>query len=128
VVIFLRCLIVALALTYCGLAVAQHTNRGHHNMQPPPPPPTLTLTFAPQTPSIAASTPLGAVVATVTAAWSDGTAFAGAVMFVAPDADDGGTFALSCMQCATANIVVSPAGLGLNGDGGTVQNITVATQ
>jgi hypothetical protein len=50
-------------------------------------------------------------------------------MFGAPYADDGGTFALSCTQCATANIVVSPAGLGLNGDGGTVQNITiVATQ
>lgn len=67
--------------------------------------------------------------ATATAAWSDGPAFTGTLMFGAPYADDGGTFALSCTQCATANIVVSPAGLGLNGDGGTVQNITiVATQ
>jgi hypothetical protein len=98
-------------------------------MQPPPPPPppppptpTLTLTFAPQMPSIPASTPLGAVVATATAAWSDGSAFTGTLMFAA---DDGGTFALSCMQCATANIVVNPAGLGVAGDGGTVQNVTV---
>jgi hypothetical protein len=132
VVIFLRCLIVALALTYCGLAVAHHTNRGHHNMQPPPPPPptlTLTLTFAPQMPSIPASTPLGTIVATVTAAWSDGSAFTGTLMFGAPYGDDGGTFALSCMQCATANIVVNPAALGVMGDGGTVQNVTVvATQ
>jgi hypothetical protein len=44
-------------------------------------------------------------------------------------ADDGGTFALSCQSCATANIVVSSTGLGLMGDGGTVQQITVvATQ
>jgi hypothetical protein len=36
---------------------------------------------------------------------------------------------VSCTQCATANIVVNPAGLGVMGDGGTVQNITVsATQ
>jgi hypothetical protein len=29
------------------------------------------------------------------------------------------------MQCATANIVVNPAGPGVMGDGGTVQNVTV---
>jgi hypothetical protein len=130
VVIFLRCLIVALALTYCGIAVAQQTNGGQQIMQPPRPPPptrtrTLTLTFAPQVPSIPASTPLGTVVATVTAAWSDGSAFTGTLMFGAPYYDDGGTFALSCMQCATANIVVNPAGLGVMGDGGTVQKVTV---
>lgn len=128
--IFLRCLIVALTLTYCGLAVAQHTNPDHPPPpSPPPPSPTLTLTFAPQMPSIPASTPLGTVVATVTAAWSDGSAFIGTLMFGAPHGDDGGTLALSCMQCATANIVVNPAGLGVMGDGGTVQNVTVvATQ
>ena len=87
--------------------------------------PTLTLTFAPQMPSIPASTSLGTVVATVTAAWSDGSAFTGTLMFGAPYRDDGGTFALSCMQCATANIVVNPAGPGVTGDGGTVQNVTV---
>jgi hypothetical protein len=91
--------------------------------------PTLTLTFAPQMPSIPASTSLGTVVATVTAAWSDGSAFTGTLMFGAPYRDDGGTFALSCMQCATANIVVNAAGPGVMGDGGTVQNLTVvATQ
>jgi hypothetical protein len=91
----------------------------------PTPTPTLTLTFAPQMPSIPDSTSLGTVVATVTAAWSDGSAFTGTLMFGAPYGDDGGTFALSCMQCATANIVVDPAGLGVMDDGGTVQNVTV---
>jgi hypothetical protein len=123
-VIFLRCLIVALALIY-GLAPAAHA-RHHH---PPPPPPTLTLSFAPQMPSIPADTSLGAVVATATAAWSDGSPFTGTLMFGGTFADDGGTFGLSCMQCATANIVVSPLGPGLGNDGGTVQTITVtATQ
>jgi len=94
-----------------------------------PPPATLTLTFNPQTPSLPNTSPLGTVVATVTAAWSNGSPFTGTLAFGQPYADDGGTFALSCGQCATAQIVLSPAGLGIMGDGGTVQNITiVATQ
>jgi hypothetical protein len=94
-----------------------------------PPPPTLTLTFNPQMPSVQDTVPLSTVIATVTAAWSNGSPFTGTLMFGSPYADDGGTFALSCQSCATANIVVSPNGLGLMGDGGTVQQITVvATQ
>jgi hypothetical protein len=96
---------------------------------PSVPPPTLTLTFNPQMPSVQDTVPHGTVIATVTAAWSDGSPFTGTLMFGSPYADDGGTFALSCQRCATANIVVSPTGLGLMGDGGTVQQITVvATQ
>jgi hypothetical protein len=91
----------------------------------PPPPATLTLTFNPQMPSIPDTTPPGTVVATATASWSNGAPFTGALMFGSPYADDGGTFALSCMQCATANIVINPGGLGIMGDGGTVQNVTV---
>ena len=90
-----------------------------------PPPPTLTLTFNPQMPSISDNAPLGTVVATVTATWSNGAPFSGTIMFGQPYADDGGTFALSCTQCATANIVVSPTGNGILGDGGTVQQISV---
>ena len=78
-------------------------------------------------PSVQDAVPLGTVIAAVTAAWSDGSPFTGTLAFGSPYADDGGTFALSCQSCATANIVVS--GLGLTGDGGTVQLITVtATQ
>jgi hypothetical protein len=95
----------------------------------PSPSPTLTLTFNPQMPSVQDTVPLGTTIATVTAAWSDGSSFTGTLAFGSPYADDGGTFALSCQSCATANIVVSPTGLGLMGDGGTVQQITVvATQ
>jgi hypothetical protein len=116
-----------LALILCLLAVPAWAQRGHHHH--PPPPPTLTLTFNPQMPSIPSDTPFAATVATVTAAWSDGSAFTGTLMFGQPYADDGGTFALSCQQCATANIVVNPGGPGLSGDAGTVQQITVtATQ
>jgi len=53
----------------------------------------------------------------------------GTLTFGSPYADDGSTFALSCQSCTAANIVVSPTGLGLVGDGGTVQqNPVVATQ
>ena len=90
---------------------------------------TLTLTFNPQMPSIPENTPLGTVVATATAAWSDGSPFTGTIMFTPPYSDDGGTFALSCMRCTTANIVINPVGLGVMGDGGSVQYVTViATQ
>src|SRR6516164_6364728 len=85
---------------------------------------TLTLTFNPQMPSIPENTPLGTVVATATAAWSDGSPFTGTIMFTPPYSDDGGTFALSCMRCTTANIVINPVGLGVMGDGGSVQYVT----
>jgi len=80
-------------------------------------------------PQVLDTAPAGTVVATATAAWSDGSAFTGTLGFGGTYTDDGGTFALSCTSCATANILVSPIGMGLVGDGGTVQNITVvATQ
>jgi hypothetical protein len=84
------------------------------------------LTFAPQTPSTPADAPLGTLVASVTAAWSDGSTFTGNLALTN---DDGGTFALSCTQCATGNIIVNPLGMGLSADGGTTQIVTVsATQ
>jgi hypothetical protein len=95
----------------------------------PPVAATLTLTFNPQFPSIPNDTPLGTVVARVTGAWSDGSPFTGTLMFAAPYADDGGTFALSCTQCSLANLVINPIGMGFFGDGGTVHQVTVvATQ
>jgi hypothetical protein len=83
------------------------------------------LTVAPYDPSVPSTGPLGAVVATVPAAWSNGSRFTGTINFVAPYNDDGGTFALSCTQCATANLVISPLGMGVSGDGGTVQKVTL---
>jgi len=80
---------------------------------------------SPYGPSVPSSDPLGAVVAMVTAAWSNGSQFTGTINFVAPYNDDGGTFSLSCTQCATANLIISPLGMGTSGDGGTVQNVTL---
>jgi hypothetical protein len=87
---------------------------------PPPPVATLTITVAPQLPSVPETAPLGTFVATVTAAWSDGSPFTGTLSFDSPYYDDGGTFALSGNR-----VIVSPLGKGLMGDGGTVQHVTI---
>ena len=118
-------IVVSAVLSLLAAPTWAESSHGHHHMQPPSPSPTLTLTFNPQMPSVQDTVPLGTVIATVTAAWSNGNPFTGTLMFGSPYTDDGGTFALSCQSCATANIVVSPTGLGLMSDGGTVQNITV---
>jgi hypothetical protein len=78
------------------------------------------LTISPPSPVISASAPLGTYVATVTAAWSDGSPFTGTIQFTAPYYDDGGTFALSGHQ-----LIISPLGLGVNGDGGSTQYVSV---
>lgn len=91
-----------------GIALARH------------PHPSLTITFNPQTPSLPQTSPSGTAVSTVTAAWSDGMPFTGTLAFDAPYYDDGGTFALS-----GKTIIVSPLGNGLDGDGGTIQNMTI---
>jgi hypothetical protein len=91
---------------------------------PKKPPPRLIITFNPQMPSLLQTSPPGTVVSTVTAAWSNGMPFTGTIAFGYPNYDDGGTFALS-----GSNIIVSPVGPGLNGDGGSVQHVTlVASQ
>ena len=124
---FVAAIVVSAALLLLASPAWALSSHRHHGT--PPPSPALTLTFNPQMPSVQDTVPLGTVIATVTAAWSDGSPFTGTLTFGSPYADDGGTFALSCQSCATANIVVSPTGLGLKGDAGTVQQITVvATQ
>jgi hypothetical protein len=90
---------------------------------PPPPPPSLTLTVSPSMPVTAASSPKGTVVATVRATWSDGSQFTGTISFTAPNYDDGGTFALS-----GSNLIISPIGLGISGDGGTIQRVTLVAE
>jgi hypothetical protein len=85
-----------------------------------PPPPALTLTISPLSPTISADAPLATYVATATAAWSDGSPFTGTIQFTAPYYDDGGTFALS-----GNNLIISPLGLGVNGDGNTTQHVSL---
>jgi len=71
-------------------------------------------------PSIPETTPLGTVVAVATAKWSDGSQFTGTISFTGPNYDDGGTFALSGNK-----LIINPAGLGVKGDGGTVQRVNI---
>lgn len=101
-----------------------HGPPAHCSAPIPSPSPSLTLTITPPSPLIPDTSPIGTVVATVTAAWSDGSQFTGTIGFVGPYYDDGGTFALSGNQ-----LIVSPMGMGVNGDAGTVQDVSIeATQ
>lgn len=88
------------------------------------PAPYLTLSFNPPNPSIPANAPAGAVVATVSATWSDGTPFAGTLSFAPPYSNDQAVFALS-----GNSLIVNPSGPGVSAAANTVQNVTiVATQ
>jgi Domain of unknown function (DUF4082) len=87
---------------------------------PSAPTPYLTLSFNPPNPSIASNAPVGTVVATIAATWSDGTPFTGTLSFGAPYSNDNATFAIS-----GNSLIVNSAGPGVSADGGTTQNVTV---
>lgn len=80
----------------------------------------LTLSFDPPSPSIAPGAPGGTVVATIIAAWSDGTLFTGTLGFGPPFYNDAGTFAIS-----GNNLIINPAGAGISARGGTMRNVTI---
>jgi hypothetical protein len=91
---------------------------------PTAPTPYLTLSFNPANPSIASNAPGGTVVATITANWSNGSPFTGALTFGPPNSNDKATFSIS-----GNNLIVNPAGPGVSADGSTTQRVTiVATQ
>jgi hypothetical protein len=88
-------------------------------------PATLSISFNPPAPSAPADTPVGTVIAAISAQWSNGSPFTGTLSFGSPNFSDGGTFAID----GSSNLIVSSTGPGVSGDGGTVQNVTlVATQ
>jgi hypothetical protein len=80
----------------------------------------LTLSVNPANPTIASSAPAGTVVSTITANWSDGSAFTGTLSFAPPYSNDQGTFAIS-----GNNLIINPAGRGVSNDANTVQNVTI---
>lgn len=80
----------------------------------------LLLKFNPPNPSIPANTPLGSVVATVNATWSDGSPYTGTLSFAQPYSNDHGVFAIS-----GNSLIINPSGPGLSADANTVQNVTV---
>jgi Domain of unknown function (DUF4082) len=87
-------------------------------------PPHLTLSFDPPSPPIASNSPPGTVVATITAAWSDGAPFTGTVGFGPPYYNDAGSFAISGNK-----LIVNPEGPGISALSGTTRNVTItATQ
>src|ERR1700730_15427151 len=87
------------------------------------PAPTLNISTNPTNPSIAADAQPGAIVAAVTASWSDGSPFTGTIVCTQlPYACDSGLFALD----ANHNLIVNGS---LAADSGTTQYVTiVATQ
>ena len=76
--------------------------------------------MTPTAPTLPEDAPLGSTAARMSAQWSDGSQFTGSYVFTTPYNDDGGTFAIS-----GDSIIINPAGLGISGDGGTTQNISV---
>jgi hypothetical protein len=88
------------------------------------PVPYLKLSFNPPNPSISSDAPLGSVVATITASWSDGSPFTGTLSFAQPYSNDNGTFAT-----IGSSLVVNPSGPGLGTAANTTQTVTItATQ
>ena len=88
------------------------------------PTPYLRLSFNPGNPTIMNNAPLGSLVTTVTASWSNGSPFTGMLSFGSPDSNSNGTFAL-----LGNNVIVNPAGPGVSADGGMTLDATiVATQ
>jgi hypothetical protein len=79
----------------------------------------LTMTVTPPAPSVPDTTQKGATIATLAALWSDASAFTGTFIFVAPNFDDGGVFAIS-----GNNLIVSNTGPGIPA-GGTVATVTI---
>jgi hypothetical protein len=83
--------------------------------------PTLMFSVNPTAPQVASSSPVGTVVATLLATWSDGSTFTGTYGFSPPYNDDGGAFAISGNSLIVAQ--------DLSSDVNTTQNVTVsATQ
>jgi hypothetical protein len=78
---------------------------------------TLSVTVTPANPIILANSPIGTVVATITAAWSDGNPFTGTLTFTTPYNNDNNLFALS-----GNNLILNAS---VSGDVGTAQQVTV---
>jgi hypothetical protein len=83
--------------------------------------PYLSIVVTPPNPSIPSATPLGAVVANVAATWSDGAPFTGALLFVAPNFNHGGVYALD----SNNNLIINPLGPGVGSAGGSTATITI---
>jgi hypothetical protein len=85
----------------------------------------LSIISDPPNPTILSTTPLGTVVAQLSAAWSDGSPFTGALSFGAPNFNSRGVYTLD----SNNNLIISPLGPGVGSVGGSTETVTiVATQ
>jgi hypothetical protein len=85
----------------------------------------LSISANPPNPTIPSTTPVGSVVASLTATWSDGAPFTGKLSFGPPNYTAGGVYALD----SNNNLIISPLGSGVGSAGGSTENVTiVATQ
>jgi hypothetical protein len=85
----------------------------------------LSISSNPPNPTIPSTSPLGSVVAKLTASWSDGAPFTGKLSFGPPNYTAGGVYALDNNN----NLIISPLGPGVGSAGGTTENVTIlATQ
>jgi hypothetical protein len=86
--------------------------------------PYLVLNFNPPNPGIPADAPLGSLVASIIASWSNGSPFTGTLSFAPPYSNDQGAFAIS-----GNSLIVNPSGPGVSSDANTTLSVTiVATQ
>lgn len=89
----------------------------------------LSLIVNPAAPTIPSTTPLGAVVASLQGVWSSGAPFTGSYVFVSPNFDDGGVYAITQNANNTGNLIINPSGPGVGSAGGSVEHVTIeATQ
>jgi hypothetical protein len=89
----------------------------------------LALVVTPIFNQIAASTPLGATVATLQGVWSNGAPFTGTYQFVAPNWNHGTvpSFDPAGIYAISGNhVIINPAGPGVGALGGTHQDYSVA--
>jgi hypothetical protein len=81
--------------------------------------PTLSVSLNPSNLRIPSTSSVGTIVGQIVPAWSDGSRFIGTVSFASPYFSDGGCFSID----GSLNLITA---CDLSGDGGTVQNVTIA--
>lgn len=90
-----------------------HTGKGN--------PRTLSMTISPVgSTTIPDTTPLGTVVATLSATYSDGSTFFGGFEFVSPNFDNGGIYAIK-----GNTLIINPNGPGVGAQGGSINHVSI---
>jgi hypothetical protein len=81
----------------------------------------LGITSNPPNPTVPSTTPVGGVLAKLTATWSDGALLTGKLSFGAPNFNSGGVYAID----SSNNLIIRPLGPGVGFAGGSTENVTI---